>query len=142
MHIGHLVGSLQNRVALQDEYEQFIMIANVQALTDNFDNPEKVKESITEVLCDYYAVGIDFDISTVFIQSEVPQIHEIFMYLANFATLQQLSHNPTLKTEIGQKKISFFYTTWFLYISCSSSCRYTVCKCRSCASRERSGTDD
>lgn len=104
MHIGHLLGTLQNRVKLQHEYNQHIMLANVQALTDNFDNPEKVKEGIMEAICDYYAVGIDFKVSTVFIQSEVPQIHEIFIYLANFATLQQLSHNPTLKTEIGQKK--------------------------------------
>ena len=103
MHVGHLIGSLQNRVKLQHEYEQFVMIANVQALTDNFDNPDKVKESIGELLCDYYAVGIDYDVSTIFIQSEVPQIHEIFIYLANFATLQQLSHNPTIKTEIAQK---------------------------------------
>lgn len=103
MHVGHLVGSLQNRVKLQHEYEQYVMIANVQALTDNFSNPEKVKESIGELLCDYYAVGIDYDVSTIFIQSEVPQIHEIFIYLANFATLQQLSHNPTIKTEIAQK---------------------------------------
>lgn len=103
MHIGHLMGSLLNRVKLQDEYDQFIMIANVQALTDNFDNPEKVKVSIGELLCDYYAVGIDFSKSTVFIQSEVPQIHEIFVYLANFATLQQISHNPTIKTELAQK---------------------------------------
>lgn len=104
LHVGHLVGSLQNRVKLQHEYDQHIMIANVQALTDNVDQPEKVKQSITELILDYYAVGIDFSASTVFIQSEIPQIHEIFIYLANFATLQQLSHNPTLKTEIGQKK--------------------------------------
>ncbi len=104
LHIGHLMGSLLNRVKLQDEYNQHIMIANIQALTDNFDNPGKVKESIQELLCDYYAVGIDFDKSTVFIQSEVPEIHEIFIYLANFATIQQLSHNPTLKTEIEQKR--------------------------------------
>lgn len=103
MHIGHLVGSLQNRVKLQHEYDQYVMVANVQALTDNFSNPGKVKESITELLCDYYAVGIDYSISTIFIQSEVPQIHEIFIYLANFATLQQLSHNPTIKTELAQK---------------------------------------
>lgn len=103
MHIGHLIGSLRNRVKLQDEYEQFVMIANVQALTDNFDNPGKVKESIMELLCDYYAVGIDFDKTTVFIQSEVPQIHEIFVYLANFASVQQISHNPTIKTELAQK---------------------------------------
>lgn len=104
LHIGHLLGSLQNRVKLQHEYEQFVMIANVQALTDNFAHPEKVRENIEELLCDYYAVGIDFTKSTVFIQSEVPEIHEIFIYLSNFATLQQLSHNPTLKTEIAQKK--------------------------------------
>lgn len=104
MHIGHLIGSLQNRVKLQHEYDQFIMIANVQALTDNIREPEKIKESINQVLCDYEAVGIDNEISTIFIQSQIPEIHEIFIYLANFATLQQLSHNPTLKTEIGQKK--------------------------------------
>ncbi len=103
MHIGHLMGSLQNRVKLQHEYDQFVMVANVQALTDNFDNPGKVKESINELLCDYYAVGIDYDVTTVFIQSEVPQIHEIFVYLANFATVQQVSHNPTIKTELAQK---------------------------------------
>ncbi len=103
LHIGHLMGSLLNRVKLQDEYDQFVMIANVQALTDNFDNPEKVKESIGELLCDYYAVGIDFSKTTVFIQSEVPQIHEIFVYLANFVTVQQISHNPTIKTELVQK---------------------------------------
>lgn len=103
LHIGHLIGSLQNRVKLQDEYDQFVMVANVQALTDNFDHPEKVRESISELLCDYYAVGIDFDKSTVFIQSEVPQVHEIFVYLANFTTVQQVSHNPTIKTEMRQK---------------------------------------
>ncbi len=103
LHIGHLMGSLLNRVKLQDEYDQYVMIANVQALTDNFENPEKVKQSIGELLCDYYAVGIDFGKSTVFIQSEVPQIHEIFVYLANFVTIQQISHNPTIKTELKQK---------------------------------------
>lgn len=103
LHIGHYFGSLANRVKLQDECEQFVMVANVQALTDNFDHPEKVAESIKELLCDYYAVGIDFEKTTVFIQSEVPQIHEIFVYLANFVSIQQISHNPTIKTEIAQK---------------------------------------
>ena len=105
LHVGHYLGMLRNAVKLQHEYDQFVMIANVQALTDNADNPEKVKESIGELLLDFYAVGIDFDISTVFIQSEVSAIHEIFIYLANFSTLQQLSHHPTLKTEISQKKM-------------------------------------
>jgi tryptophanyl-tRNA synthetase len=103
LHIGHYVGSLRNRIELQEEYDQYVLIANVQALTDNFDEPGKVKESIRELLLDYYAVGIDFEKSTVVIQSEVPEIHEIFIYLANFATVQQVSHNPTIKTELKQK---------------------------------------
>jgi len=104
MHIGHLKGTLENRVKLQDEYDSFIEVANIQALADNFNNPSKVRESIYEVLCDYYAVGIDFDKSHVFIQSEVPEINEIFIYLANFATVQQIQHNPTIKTEMAQNK--------------------------------------
>lgn len=103
LHIGHLLGSLENRVKLQDEYEEFVLIANVQALSDNFDNPQKVRENIQELLCDYYASGLDFEKATVFIQSEVPQIHEIFVYLSNFVTIQKIQHNPTIKTEIAQK---------------------------------------
>lgn len=103
LHIGHYFGSLQNRVKLQDEYDQFILIANIHALSDNATNPEKVRESIEELLCDYYAVGIDFDKTTIYIQSEVPETHEIFMYLSNFVSVQRLMHNPTLKTEISQK---------------------------------------
>lgn len=102
MHIGHYIGTLKNRVELQDEYETFLLIANIHALSDNRDNPKMVRESIYEILCDYYAVGIDFDKTTVYIQSEVPEVHEIFMYLANFTTVQQLMHNPTLKTELKQ----------------------------------------
>ena len=102
LHIGHLMGSLQNRVRLQDEYEQFILIANIHALADNFNNPEKVRSAIEELLCDYYAVGIDFNKSTIYIQSEAPEVHEIFMYLANMTSMQKLMHNPTLKTEIAQ----------------------------------------
>ena len=102
MHIGHLKGSLENRVKLQDEYNSFIEIANIQALSDNFNNPSKVRESIFELLYDYYAVGIDFDKSHVFIQSEVPEVNEIFIYLANFVTVQQVQHNPTIKTEMAQ----------------------------------------
>ena len=103
LHIGHLMGSLQNRARLQDEYDEYVIIANIQALTDNFDNPKKVRENIQELLCDYYAAGIDYDRATVFIQSEVRAIHEIFMYISNFATVQQVQHNPTIKTEITQK---------------------------------------
>lgn len=103
LHIGHYLGSLKDRAKLQDEYDEYIEIANVQALTDNFNDPGMVRRNIEEVLCDYYAAGIDFDKVNVFIQSEVPQIHEIFIYISNFATVQQLQHNPTIKTEMKQK---------------------------------------
>lgn len=105
LHIGHMFGSLLNRVKLQNEYDEYIIIANIQALTDNFNNPTKIRENIEELLCDYYAVGIDVNISTIFIQSEVPEIHEIFIYLSNFATTQQINHNPTIKTELKQLKL-------------------------------------
>jgi tryptophanyl-tRNA synthetase len=105
LHIGHLLGTLENRAKLQDEYDEYIIVANVQALADNFDNPGKVRENIEELLCDYYASGLDFDKANVFIQSEVPEIHEIFIYLSNFATVQQIQHNPTIKTEMAQKGI-------------------------------------
>jgi tryptophanyl-tRNA synthetase len=105
MHIGHLIGSLENRVRLQDEYEQFVLMANIQGLSDNADNPQKVREGLYDLLCDYYAVGIDFKKTTVYIQSEVPEVHEIFIYLSNFVTVQQIQHNPTIKTELRQKKM-------------------------------------
>ncbi|QQR93845.1 tryptophan--tRNA ligase [bacterium] len=104
LHIGHLLGSLQNRVRLQEEYNQFILIANVQALSDNFDNPQKVKNSIVELLKDYYAVGIDFEKSHIVIQSEVPQIHEMFVYFSNFVSVQQVAQNPTVKQEMKTKE--------------------------------------
>lgn len=103
LHIGHLMGTLQNRVRLQDEYDEYIIIADTQALTDNFRDSKKVRENIVELLYDYYATGLDFDKVTVFIQSEVPAIHEIFIYISNFATVQQILHNPTIKTELKQK---------------------------------------
>lgn len=105
LHIGHLFGSLLNRVKLQEEYDEFVLIANIQALSDNADNPEKVRKSIEELLCDYYSVGIDFDKATVYIQSEVPEVHEIFIYISNFVSYQSILHNPTIKTEIKQKKM-------------------------------------
>jgi len=105
LHIGHYVGSLRNRVKLQDEYETFILIANIHALADNVDNPEFVMENVKELLKDYYAIGIDFEKTTVYLQSEAPVVHEIFMYLSNFISVQQLMHNPTLKTEIKQNRM-------------------------------------
>ncbi len=110
MHLGHFVGSLKNRVKLQDsleaglpKYDQFVMIADVQALTDNFDNPEKVRASIKEVLLDYLAVGIDPDKTTIFIQSLIPEIAELTVFYLNLVTLERVLRNPTVKDEIKQK---------------------------------------
>ena len=103
LHIGHYAGSLKNRVALQDEYEQFILIADVQALTDNAENPQKVRDAVKEVALDYLAVGIDPAKSTVFIQSMIPQIAELTVFYLNLVTVARLARNPTVKTEIQQK---------------------------------------
>jgi tryptophanyl-tRNA synthetase len=103
MHLGHYVGSLSNRVKLQDSYEQFVMIADVQALTDNFENPEKVRASIKEVLLDYLAVGIDPKKTTILIQSMIPEIAELTVFYLNLVTLERVLRNPTVKDEIKQK---------------------------------------
>lgn len=103
LHLGHYVGSLLNRVRLQDEYEQFVMIADVQALTDNFENPEKVRDNVKELLLDYLAVGIDPEKTTIFIQSMIPEIAELTVFYLNLVTLERVLRNPTVKDEIRQK---------------------------------------
>ena len=107
MHVGHYFGSFQNRIKLQDEYEQYILIADVQALTDNFNNPDKVRKSIREVMLDYLSCGIDPEKSTIYIQSMVPETAELTLYFANMVTVARLERNPTVKTEIAQKKELF-----------------------------------
>lgn len=103
LHLGHFVGSLKNRVLLQDEYEQFVLIADIQALTDNYDNPQKIKDNILELALDYLSVGINPEKSTIVIQSQVPELAELTMYLMNMITVAQLERNPTVKNEIRQK---------------------------------------
>lgn len=103
LHFGHYVGSLKNRVRLQESYEQFVMIADVQALTDHAKDPAKVRESILEVALDYISVGIDLSKTTVFIQSLIPALFELTTYYLNLVTINRLQHNPTVKTEILQK---------------------------------------
>lgn len=103
LHLGHFVGSLQNRVKLQDEYDQFVMVADVQALTDNFDNPQKVRDNIKELVLDYLAVGIDPSKTTIFIQSLIPEIAELTIFYLNLVTLERVLRNPTVKDEIKQK---------------------------------------
>lgn len=103
LHLGHFVGSLKNRVLLQDEFEQFLIIADLQALTDNFNHPEKLEQNILNVAIDYLACGIDPKKSTIFIQSMIPQISELTKIYANLVTVSRLSRNPTVKDEIKQK---------------------------------------
>lgn len=103
MHLGHFVGSLKNRVKLQDSYGQFVIIADVQALTDNFETPEKVRANIKELILDYLAVGIDPAKTTIFIQSLIPEIAELTVYYMNLVTLERVLRNPTVKDEIKQK---------------------------------------
>lgn len=105
LHIGHYVGSLENRVKLQDtnQYESYIMIADSQALTDNARNPQKVKDNVMQVALDYLAVGLDPNKSTIFIQSQVPELTEISFYFMNLVTVSRLQRNPTVKSEISMR---------------------------------------
>ncbi len=103
LHVGHYVGSLKRRVELQEsgEYDEiYIMIADAQALTDNADNPEKVRQNIIEVALDYLACGLDPAKSTLFIQSQVPELCEMTFYYMDLVTVSRLQRNPTVKAEI------------------------------------------
>lgn len=103
LHIGHYVGSLRQRLELQDDpsYEKiFVMIADAQALTDNFDNPDKVRESVFQVAIDYLSVGLDPKKTHMFIQSEIPQLHELTVYYMNLVTVSRVQRNPTVKAEL------------------------------------------
>ena len=107
LHIGHYFGSLKRRVELQNEYETYILIADVQALTDNFNNPEKVRKNVREVLIDYLSCGIDPEKSTIYIQSMIPETAELTVFYSNLVTIARLERNPTVKTELSQKKEVF-----------------------------------
>ena len=107
LHIGHYFGSLKNRVKLQDEYESYILVADVQALTDNFINPEKIRNNIREVVTDYLAVGIDPEKANIYLQSMIQEVPELTLYFGNLVTVSRLQRNPTVKTELAQKKEVF-----------------------------------
>lgn len=107
MHIGHYFGSLINRVKMQDEYEEYILIADVQALTDNFTNPDKVRKSVRELAIDYLSCGIDPNKATIYIQSMIPETAELTVFYSNLVTIARLERNPTVKTEIAQKRDVF-----------------------------------
>jgi tryptophanyl-tRNA synthetase len=103
LHLGHFVGSLSNRVKLQDEYDQYVLIADVQALTDNFANPQIVADNVKELVLDYVAAGIDPEKSTIVVQSKIPAIAELTIFYMNLVSLNRVLRNPTVKTEIEQK---------------------------------------
>ena len=109
LHIGHYFGSLKKRVEMQNSgnYDMYILIADVQALTDNFNNPEKVRKNVRELAMDYLSCGIDPEKTTIYIQSMIPETAELTVYYSNLVTIARLERNPTVKTEIAQKKEVF-----------------------------------
>jgi len=107
LHVGHFCGALKNRLLLQNKYETYVEIADVQALTDNFNDPEKVRKNVLEVAMDNLATGIDPNIATIFIQSLIPEIAELTVFFSNLVTIDRLKRNPTVKEEIQQKRDLF-----------------------------------
>lgn len=126
LHLGHYVGSLQSRVKLQYEYDQYIMIADVQALTDNFENPKKITENVFEVAKDYLSVGIDPSQTTIFVQSQIPEIGELTVYYLNLVTVGRLERNPTVKSEIQQKGFNDSIPAGFLCYPVSQAADITI----------------
>ena len=131
LHIGHYVGSLRRRVELQNSGkfdEIYIMIADAQALTDNFDNPDKVRANITEVALDYLACGLDPKKSTIFIQSHIEQLTELTFYYMNLVTLSRLERNPTVKTELKLRNFEQSIPMGFLTYPVSQTADITAFK--------------
>ncbi|MBP5513620.1 MAG: tryptophan--tRNA ligase [Bacteroidaceae bacterium] len=131
LHIGHYVGSLRRRVELQNsgEYDKiFIMIADAQALTDNFDNPDKVRQNIIEVALDYLSVGIDPTKTHIFVQSAVPELTELTFYYMNLVSVQRLQRNPTVKTELEMRKFDGGTPTGFFCYPISQAADITLFK--------------
>lgn len=130
LHLGHYVGSLANRIDFQNKYNQFVMIADVQALTDNFATPAKVHDNVFQVACDYLAVGIDPTKTTIFIQSLIPQIAELTIFYLNLVTVNRLRRNPTVKSEIKQKGFGENVPAGFLIYPVSQAADITFIKAK------------
>lgn len=128
LHLGHYVGSLKNRLVLQEQYKQYVMIADVQALTDNYDNPQKVRDNVLEVALDYLAVGIDPKKTTMFIQSMIPQIAELTIFYLNLVTVSRLARNPTVKAEIQHKGFGESIPAGFFMYPVSQAADITIVK--------------
>ena len=132
LHIGHYVGSLRTRVELQNsgKYEQFVMIADLQALTDNANNPQKIRDNILEVFLDYIASGLEIDKTRFFLQSQVPALFELPMYFSNLVTLSTLQRNPTIKNEIKMRGFNKSIPVGFLTYPISQTADITAFKAR------------
>jgi len=128
LHLGHYVGSLANRIKMQDEYDQYIMIADMQALTDHALEPELIRKSIIQVALDYLSVGIDPKKSTILLQSLIPQLSELTMYYLNLVTWNRLKHNPTVKQEIKQKNFQDSVPAGFMVYPVSQASDITAFK--------------
>ena len=128
LHLGHYVGSLRTRLELQKdpENELFVMIADQQALTDNAENPKKVQESLLEVALDYLAVGLDPNRTTMFIQSQIPQLSELTVYYLNLVSVSRLQRNPTVKSEIQEKGFNESIPTGFFVYPVSQAADITA----------------
>ncbi len=128
LHLGHYVGSLKTRLELQGQAEMFIMIADVQALTDHAHCPEKVRAHVMDVALDYLAVGLDPTASTLFIQSLIPPLYELTVYYLNLVTWNRLKHNPTVKQEILQKGFGESVPAGFMVYPISQAADITAFK--------------
>lgn len=128
LHLGHFVGSLRNRVAYQDSYRQFVMLADAQALTDNMDDIGKVHRNVVEVALDYLAVGIDPARTTILIQSQIPELTELTFYYLNLVTVARLERNPTVKQEIVQRGFERDIPAGFLTYPASQTADITAFK--------------
>ncbi len=128
LHLGHYVGSLANRLKMQNDYDQYIMIADMQALTDHAYQPELIRKSIIQVAFDYLAIGIDPKKSTILLQSLIPQLSELTMYYLNLVTWNRLKHNPTVKQEIKQKNFQDSVPAGFMIYPVSQAADITAFK--------------
>ena len=131
LHVGHYVGSLRRRVELQNQGgfdDMFVMIADAQALTDNADNPEKVRQNIIEVALDYLACGLDPEKVTLFIQSQIPELCELSFYYMNLVTVSRLQRNPTVKSEIKMRNFEASIPVGFFTYPISQAADITAFK--------------
>ena len=145
LHIGHYVGSLRRRVELQNSglYDKiFIFIADAQALTDNMENPEKVRQNVIEVALDYLACGLDPTKSTIFIQSQIPELCELTFYYMDLVTVSRLQRNPTVKTEIQMRNFETSIPVGFFTLPHQPGSGYHRFPRHHRARGRRPGTDD